>query len=1061
MLWVQFLRTRLIVIIAVLAIFSFSFFSPAFISYGRHICSTCKGLLPAKVYLTLSPDSSSNPLSSVSNNYFTITYYDTLSGNQFSTVDYGGTVTFTTAGPVTISGSSSASDSNGEEWCLDSGCAPAIFTVDGCLTPGCTDSVTYIYYDALAQTVSDSFGGSSPNVPPVCLSYLAMPTTAGGTDSRTIGAVALSSVQQIAALRSSSASAPAYLLDSSGDVWTTSSSTWTITAADAITNPISYSNSGTTETNEPSVSATCLDADQSMSATGTIPLTATTSSSFQWLVSTDEGVTFDLASQCSTNTGPVPSMTSTETCDILANSLTTGYNYAFELQALDSSGGTAFTSSPSSVITVSTALGTPNNPISSATYLDADQSLTVTGSVPSTGVGPYSWQWQVTDGGIAYSPPCAPSGSGASPGSTETCNIPGGTLVPGIYEFAFVVTSDSASPPESGTSGSTEVTVSPALTPVATPSASATALDQDQILSLSDTLPSTGSLYLFWQWMYSVGGGSYVPVGSSSTGPNCPGTISKPESSGYGGYGGTVTCNIPGSDFTVGQTYNFELSVTDGADVPETQTSSAATVVVNTALTVPSAPTVGATALDADQPLTLTDTISTGTAPYTPQWMMVSGGTTTSAPCSSTSESGATLTCIIMGNALTAPGTYSFELQVTDSASTPETSPLSPASSTVTVNTALSPPTAPTVSTTTLNVNQPLIVTGAIPSGGTSTYSWQWLISIDGGSYVPATQCAANSGTGATASTTETCYISGGTLAAGPTYSFELQVTDSATTPESATSPPSPTVVTQFQVTFTETGLGSRATGTVLTVNGVSYSLSQLPTPTLLLNPGTSFTYSSIVNTHLLGVRFSLSGVGGPESGNTVTGSGTITGSYVTQFLVAFVAFPDSGGSTTPSSSTWVNQGATIPISATASSGYKFESWFSILPKFIVIASPSSPSTAATVNAPGIVAAIFIPTVQLSLSFSSGTVAPGNSLTTTATVSGGSQYVSLKLVSSLPAGVSVSFAKTSLIDNPSGVMDLVTISSSARTPAGTYSIVIQATGADGQTSSTTYTLTIT
>jgi hypothetical protein len=106
----------------------------------------------------------------------------------------------------------------------------------------------------------------------------------------------------------------------------------------------------------------------------------------------------------------------------------------------------------------------------------------------------------------------------------------------------------------------------------------------------------------------------------------------------------------------------------------------------------------------------------------------------------------------------------------------------------VTVNSALTAPVAPTPTVATLNVNEGLTLTGTIPSTGTPTYSWEWLISIDGGAYVAATQCVVNGGTGASGGATERCSIAAGTLTAGDTYSFELRVTDSATSPDSQTS---------------------------------------------------------------------------------------------------------------------------------------------------------------------------------------------------------------------------------------------------------------------------------
>jgi hypothetical protein len=59
---------------------------------------------------------------------------------------------------------------------------------------------------------------------------------------------------------------------------------------------------------------------------------------------------------------------------------------------------------------------------------------------------------------------------------------------------------------------------------------------------------------------------------------------------------------------------------------------------------------------------------------------------------------------------------------------------------------------------------------------------------IDSDPYSNATQCAVNDGTGASAGATETCSIAANALTAGDTYTFELRVTDSATSPITQTS---------------------------------------------------------------------------------------------------------------------------------------------------------------------------------------------------------------------------------------------------------------------------------
>ncbi len=139
---------------------------------------------------------------------------------------------------------------------------------------------------------------------------------------------------------------------------------------------------------------------------------------------------------------------------------------------------------------------------------------------------------------------------------------------------------------------------------------------------------------------------------------------------------------------------------------------------------------------------------------------------------------------------------------------------------------------------------------------------------------------------------------------ASVTYSYNSIVTSSATgqqfrlanvsgpsTPITITAPVTVTgnYVTQYLVTFTHTGLDSTATGTVVTVNGTSKTYTSLPY-TLWVDSGSSVTYSytSIVSSSVSGKQFRLSSVTGSSSPITVTGSSTITGNYVVQYLVTF-----------------------------------------------------------------------------------------------------------------------------------------------------------------------------
>ena len=647
----------------------------------------------------------------------------------------------------------------------------------------------------------------------------------------------------------------------------------------------------------PTVSAALLDVNQALTVTGTIPETGSPLYQYEWLLST--GGSYSLATVCDTPSGGSANA-GTVTCSIPAASLAVENSYTFELLVNDSANVSETQTSPaSSGVTVTSALTAPAVPTVSVTSLDLDQALTVAGTVPMTGASPYSWQWWVSVNGAGYAvaTQCdVGRGDGASAHSTQTCSIAAGTLIAGdTYAFELSVT-DSASTPEMLTSSaSSTVTVSSTLTPPAAPAVSATVLDIDQALTVTATIPFTGTSPYSWQWLVSINGGTYAVA------------IQCAVNSGTGADPGSVACSVAASTLKMGDTYGFKLQVTDSAATSETQTSSASSVVtVSSALTAPVAPTLTAAKLDVNQVLAVAGVIpSTGTSPYAWQWLVSIDGAAyvAATQCTVNSGTGAsgseTETCSVTAGTLTVGDTYAFELQVTDSASTVETLPssasvtvtvspalaagtptppsptidsgqsitltanpsggasgytyqwysgttanactalgspisgvasvtyaASPTTTTyycyvvmdsatspetqtsspalaVTVNSALTAPAVPTVSTTSMNAGQVLVVTGGIPPTGTPTYSWQWLVSINGGAYVPATQCVVNSGAGASSGATVTCSITADPLTAGDTYAFELRVTDSSLSPETQTSAATPTVtVTKTSSSF-------------------------------------------------------------------------------------------------------------------------------------------------------------------------------------------------------------------------------------------------------------------
>ena len=441
------------------------------------------------------------------------------------------------------------------------------------------------------------------------------------------------------------------------------------------------------------------------------------------------------------------------------------------------------------VITIASGGGAPSVATITVLPVTGAASAGISPGVAGSNFGPAGSVDSVTLSlyGVVLTPIFTGATTGLCPGSGTTIQIQVGSTT---FTCAFTVPSGLplgalilvAADATSGQTATATFTVNPALATASTPTVSAANIDLGQTpIATTDTFATLGGTgTVTYTVLVSYNSGAYA----TATATQCAtptGTASNSE---------VVNC-VVGATLATG-TYTYEMQLTDSASPAATTTSPASgTVTVNSALTAPSAPTVSATKLDVNQALTVTGTIpSTGTSTYSWQWLIsVNGGayalaTTTQCPVNSGSgaAAGATETCAVPASKLTAGNTYNFELKVTDSATTAETM-TSAASSTVTVKSALTAPALPS-ETTTSGTTQ--TVTGVIPSSGTSTYSWTWLVSVNGGGFVTSSFCTTNSGSGAAGGATETCSATG--LVSTSTYSWELKVTDSATTAESATS---------------------------------------------------------------------------------------------------------------------------------------------------------------------------------------------------------------------------------------------------------------------------------
>jgi len=235
------------------------------------------------------------------------------------------------------------------------------------------------------------------------------------------------------------------------------------------------------------------------------------------------------------------------------------------------------------------------------------------------------------------------------------------------------------------------------------------------------------------------------------------------------------------------------------------------------------------------------------------------------------------------------------------------------------------------------------------------------------------------------------------------TYSYNNPVTSSTTgkqfrlnsvtgsaSPITVSSPATITgnYVVQWQVTFQQSGLSSDATGTVLTVGANTYSYGQLPQTGVWVDDGTTFSYASTVAVSGGTKQYAwTSNTGGLTS--PVNAPGTVTGNYKIQYRVTFAVSPSGSGTTSPSGTNVWEDAGSLPISATANSGYHFSSWSATTG--ITITS----QTSATIGAAGTITANFNLNIGID---GSDTDYNTNSLSLTLTTSNANDILYLSVV---------------------------------------------------------------
>jgi VCBS repeat-containing protein len=217
------------------------------------------------------------------------------------------------------------------------------------------------------------------------------------------------------------------------------------------------------------------------------------------------------------------------------------------------------------------------------------------------------------------------------------------------------------------------------------------------------------------------------------------------------------------------------------------------------------------------------------------------------------------------------------------------------------------------------------------------------------------------------------------------------------------------------------------------------------------LYSGQSYKFSGLTGTHTISVDSIVNDgtniryLCGSNS-ITVSGSGSYTFNYKTQYYITISVNP-SGSGTVPPGSNWYDAESTISISASPSPGYKFKNWS--ISGSITITNPDSPSTTAKINGPGSITANFEKVEQFNFEISitppTRTIKAGESTTFSITVSllsGATQTVMLSL-SGQHNTMSYNFNPSS--GSPTFTSTL-TISTTSSTPANTYTLTITGTG---------------
>jgi len=251
---------------------------------------------------------------------------------------------------------------------------------------------------------------------------------------------------------------------------------------------------------------------------------------------------------------------------------------------------------------------------------------------------------------------------------------------------------------------------------------------------------------------------------------------------------------------------------------------------------------------------------------------------------------------------------------------------------------------------------------------------------------------------------------------------------------------------TQFQITFTSSGIGGDSSGTVVAVNGNAKTQSQLPYTDWYSSGSTiNYDFSSIVASTQDGKRSAWTATSGlGQSGRTgslsVNTTGTVTGTYKVQYQVSVSISPLGGGSV--GGAGWYDSGSQCSLTATPASNYRFSHWSGD-------GTGSDNPLILTVNITKNVVANFVQTAQITVTSNptgSGFVKVDDSSITTPqtyTWDVGSQHA-LEALSSVSGGAGTRYVWTSWSGGGAQTQTYI-VPVSSETITATYQIEYQLT----------------